>query len=174
MTSTLSTRSVSLPSLYFREPYHSSSPSTRKGNSLPATYCHVTYLPSAPPSLTASDWKAALRNQLNELMMDCCRDDWNGYGATALTNSAYQAALQFIDSLPEGFQTPELGADPEGCVTFEWRRSSTRTVWVSVGTNFEIHYAALLSPGNEHHGKGVFFNALPDILLNLVRQLYRF
>lgn len=119
----------------------------------------------------ASDEKAALRSEIDELMMDCVNDDWDGHGATATSNTAYAAAQRFVAALPTGFKMPEVSVDPDGFFAFEWRRGARRTVLVSVHPDFTLHYAALVGT-SRHYGDEPFFNRLPSTLEKLVEHLY--
>lgn len=125
----------------------------------------------AASALAASDAPALLRSELNEWMMDCVRDGWDGHGAQAVSNQAYAAALRFVEALPPGFQVPDVAVDPDGCFTFEWRRGARRTVLVSVHPDFTVHYAALMG-ASHHYGDEPFFNKLPSGLERLIEHLF--
>jgi hypothetical protein len=83
---------------------------------------------------------------------------------------AYRAAERFVRSLPPGVETPQVSADPEGCVTFEWRKSARRTLLVSLGPCFTLDYAALIGP-SKAHGAEPFFDELPEVVTILIRRV---
>jgi len=112
-----------------------------------------------------------LVDQIKELKMECARDGWDGYGASAPSNGAYQAAMRFVEALPAGFQMPEVAVDPDGCFTFAWRRDKCRTVLVSVNFDHTLHFASLIGPSREF-GEDVFFDELPVSIRELVERLY--
>jgi hypothetical protein len=129
----------------------------------------------------------ALRNQRNMLrestlghqealeelasVWDECRDpDWDGFGALAVERATFSAAYMLIDSLPLGFLRPSIGAEPDGHITLEWRRSPRRVLSVSVDPDGFLHYAGLFG-NNKRFGTLTFFSTPPEELLQLVRDL---
>jgi hypothetical protein len=110
---------------------------------------------------------------LEELASVCeqCRDpDWDGFGALAIEPATFTAAYMLIDSLPLGFLRPSIGAEPDGHITLEWRRSPRRVLSVSVDLDGFLHYAGLFG-SNRRYGSLAFFSTAPDELLQLVRDL---
>jgi hypothetical protein len=75
-----------------------------------------------------------------------------------------------IDSLPLGFLRPSIGAEPDGHITLEWRRSPRRVLSVSVDPDGFLHYAGLFG-NNKRFGTLTFFSTPPEELLQLVRDL---
>lgn len=118
----------------------------------------------------ASALAATLRTELESLMLECAHPGWDGYGAEAVNMDAYRAAERFIRSLPVGIPQPELAADPDGCVTFEWRKSARRTLLVSVRPGYALDYAALIGTAKAH-GSEPFFGELPETLKTLIRRV---
>ncbi len=113
---------------------------------------------------------ASLRVELESLIFDCAQPGWDGYGAEAVGRDAYQAAMRFIGCLPPGTPAPEIGADPDGCISFEWRKSPRRTLLVSVRPSYALDYAALIGM-EKAHGSAPFFGELPDAVQMLIRRV---
>jgi hypothetical protein len=44
--------------------------------------------------------------------------DWDGYGAEAVGGDAVGVARRFLEALPPGLPRPEVGAEPDGDITF--------------------------------------------------------
>ena len=128
--------------------------------------CYAEVAPAYPASALA----ATLRSELESLMFDCHRAGWDGYGADAVSMDAYNAAERFIRSLPFGIPQPDLSADPDGYVTFEWRKSPRRTLLVSVRPGYALDYAALIGTAKAH-GSEPFFGELPETLKALIRRV---
>lgn len=122
------------------------------------------------PAYPVSALAATLRMELESLTRDCACAGWDGYGAEAVGADAYRAAERFIRTLPAGIPQPELSADPDGCVTFEWRKSPHRTLLVSVRPGYALDYAALIGTAKTH-GSEPFFGELPEILKTLIRRV---
>ena len=123
------------------------------------------------PAIPASSAVGALLAELNDVMLDCCRDDWDGYGAKAVSIHAFAAAKRFLESLPTGFPVPSISADPEGCVTFEWRKSPRRVLLVSVHPNFQVDYAAIFGTAKQY-GSEPFFTEVPESLKSIVHRVF--
>ena len=122
-------------------------------------------------ALAASSPAALLLEQLNDLMLDCQVAGWDGYGAEAVSVEAYVAAQRFIRSLPAGFPTPELAADPDGCVNFDWHVSPRRTLVVSVHPDFRLDFAALIGTAKIYGSEPFFASELPASVRDLVHRV---
>lgn len=101
---------------------------------------------------------------------ECRSANWDGYGALAIAPEAFTHACRFLGALPLGIFAPTVGAEPDGHVTFEWHRSSRRTLSVSVSPEGDLHYAALLGP-SKAYGTEPFFGETPPRILDLIRQV---
>ena len=109
--------------------------------------------------------------QLENVLAECRYVDWDGHGAAAVSPDAYQAAKRFIGTLPPGIPQPALSADPDGCVTFEWRSLPRKLALVSVHPDFQLDFAAIFGTSRVY-GSEPFFDQLPDGIENLVRRIY--
>jgi hypothetical protein len=89
-----------------------------------------------------------------------------------VSNEAYQAAQHFIKRLSLGLPQPELSADPDGCITFEWRSSPRNTLLVSVRPDGGVDYAALVGSAKVH-GIEPSFVEFPEILKTLILRVAR-
>lgn len=108
--------------------------------------------------------------ELASVWDECQQPDWDGFGAMAVEPATFSAAYRLIDSLPLGFLRPSIGAEPDGHITLEWRRSPRRVLSVSVDPDGFLHYAGLFG-SNRRYGRLAFFSTAPDELLQLVRDL---
>jgi hypothetical protein len=108
--------------------------------------------------------------ELYDVWEECRTPDWDGYGALAVEQGTYRAAYALIESLPLGFLRPTIGAEPDGQLTLEWRKSPSRILSVSVDPDGFLHYASI-SGANKHYGTHAFFSSAPTELLQLVRKL---
>jgi hypothetical protein len=101
---------------------------------------------------------------------ECRSANWDGYGAASITNETFWQAYHFLSALPFGFPTPSVGAEPDGHLTFEWHRSSRRTLSISISPEGELHYAALLG-SSKAYGTEPFSGAVPKIILDLINRV---
>ena len=104
-----------------------------------------------------------LRNSVSEA-------NWDGYGAVPVRAEAFARAYAFLEVLPNHLPVPTIGAEPDGHITFEWYASPHRLLSVSVSPAGDLHYAALIGP-NRAHGTEVFYDRIPDSLIDLVRRV---
>jgi hypothetical protein len=108
--------------------------------------------------------------ELGQVWDECQKAGWDGYEALPVENDTLRAAYTLIESLPLGFPRPTIGAEPDGQLTLEWRKSPSRILSVSVDPNGFLHYAGLFGPG-KRYGTIVCFSTAPAELLQLVRDL---
>lgn len=101
---------------------------------------------------------------------ECRVQNWDGYGAQAITPEAFALACRFLGALPLGMPAPSVGAEPDGHVTFEWYRSQRQTLSVSISPEGDLHYAALLGP-SKAYGTEPFFGEISSRIVGLIRQV---
>jgi hypothetical protein len=107
--------------------------------------------------------------QLYQVRQDCRRSDWDGYGAEPVSLESYENAKRFIRSLPFSLSSPEVSAEPDGDITFEWYSNPTRVLSVSVGPNNELHYAGLFG-ASRAYGTEVFHDQIPEVILSHIKR----
>ncbi len=108
--------------------------------------------------------------ELVEVWKECRNPDWDGYGALPVEQVTYQSAYALIESLPLGFPRPSISAQPDGQLTFEWYRTPTRTLSISIDPDGFIHYAVLF--GSEtHFGTVPILDGLPKRILRLASEV---
>jgi hypothetical protein len=108
--------------------------------------------------------------ELAEVWEECRTPGWDGYNAVAVDQDTLRAAYTLVDSLPFRFPRPSIGADPDGQLTLEWRKSPTRVLSVSVDPDGLLHFAGLFG-ADKQYGTVAFYSSVPDSLLQLVRSL---
>jgi hypothetical protein len=108
--------------------------------------------------------------ELWEVWNECRSPGWDGYGALSVERDTLQGAYTLIESLPLGFPRPTIGADPDGQLTLEWRKSPSRILSVSIDPDRFLHYAGLFG-ASKRYGTLAFFSTAPAELLQLVRDL---
>lgn len=109
-------------------------------------------------------------DELFEVWQECRRPGWDGHGALAVEQETLDAAYQLLESLPFGFPLPSIGAEPDGQLTLEWRRSPCRVLSVSVDPAGYLHYAGIFGT-NKNYGTLTLFSKAPVELIQLVRKL---
>ena len=104
---------------------------------------------------------------LEELIQDCGRSNWDGYGAQAISFDTYERARRFAQALPFGIPVPEVSAEPDGEITFEWFATPARVFSVSVGPNNELNYVGLFG-ASRTYGTEVFPDEIPEVVLSSI------
>ena len=107
--------------------------------------------------------------QLYQVLENCSRSDWDAYGAEPVLLESYENAKRFARSLPFSLPSPEISAEPDGEITFEWYSNPTRVISVSIGPNNELHYAALFGVSRAY-GTEVFHDEIPEIILSHIKR----
>ena len=120
-------------------------------------------------SFTLGSRVADAEADLESIWQECNTENWDGFGAAPVNQETLRQAANFLDVLPLGTPAPEVGAEPDGHLTFEWYNSPRRTLSISVSPEGELHYAALLG-ARKIYGTEPFFGKIPSNILGLVYQ----
>lgn len=110
------------------------------------------------------------RDALMSIKDRTSQPNWDGYGAEPVRGDTIEVACRFLEALPPSLPSPQVGAEPDGDITFEWYKGPRRTLSVSVTATGDLHYAALLGP-NKQYGTEAFFGDVPAPVLDLVRRI---
>ncbi len=79
-------------------------------------------------------------NELDDLFAECSEPNWDGHGATPIHALTYERAKIFLESLPSTAGRPEVSADPDGEIAFDWRFGRGRLLAVSIGLNGSLSF----------------------------------
>lgn len=121
-------------------------------------------------SYTFGEQVRASISELCQLFQDCRLPNWDGYGAAPVSADTFELANQLLEALPPGTSAPSLGAEPDGQLTLEWYCSPRRLLSVSISSEGDLHYAALLGP-NRAYGTEAFFGDVPRTILDLIHRV---
>jgi hypothetical protein len=108
-------------------------------------------------------------DQLQALIDEASRDDWDAYGASAVSGLVYQRAMEFARALPSEVTVPEITPEPDGEIAFEWIAGPRWVLSVSVGAHSSLSYAALFG-ANKVHGKERFIDNLPTAIAQVLAR----
>lgn len=111
-----------------------------------------------------------LQEELRELYEQCRGENWDGYGARAVSDRSYREALRFCELLPACLPTPEVGADPDGDIALEWNTDATHVFSISVSPSQHLSYAGLFGQ-NRVHGVEHFGTGFPQAILDNLSRL---
>ncbi|MFP4166570.1 MAG: hypothetical protein ACLFUF_05310 [Opitutales bacterium] len=114
--------------------------------------------------------KMRLLSELHELAEECVEDDWDGYGAEAVNAAVLARAEAFVRALPDDLPLPEISAEPDGAIAFDWMPLSTKTFSLSVSRSDRLAYAWI--DGTDRGHAAVKFEGMeipPRVLTELER-----
>jgi hypothetical protein len=58
--------------------------------------------------------------ELQDILHECARANWDGFGAGPISAETYQTARRLVTALPFSVPVPQVSAEPDGEITFEW------------------------------------------------------
>ncbi len=108
--------------------------------------------------------------QLYEVLEECGRSNWDGYGAQPVSFETYEKAKRMITALPFGIPVPQISAEPDGEITFEWYVTPSRIFSISVGPNNELSYAGLFG-ASRTYGTEIFYDEIPQTVLSHIKRV---
>jgi len=97
--------------------------------------------------------------------------DWDGYGALPPDPAVSQLACRFLNTLPSVIQTPEVGLDPDGEISFAWIISREKQFHVSLSADGLLSYAGVFGPISSVHGKEQFDDTVPLPIIEAIHRL---
>ncbi|HEY1462745.1 MAG TPA: hypothetical protein VGF44_04945 [Terriglobales bacterium] len=89
--------------------------------------------------------------------------------AAPVTINTVNTALKFAFLLPRSLPIPEVAADPDGEISFDWAKSQ-KLFSVSIGANGIISYAGRFSEKSKVHGTEQFSEAIPPEILRGIEK----
>ena len=89
-------------------------------------------------------------SNLEETYKDCASDNWDGYGAKAVSDENYCQAKKFLGLIAKTLPAPGVSVDPDGDLAFEWYIEPHKNFTVSVGRENKLSYAGLFDRDTAH------------------------
>jgi hypothetical protein len=118
------------------------------------------------------DWTNLALEELEKVYEECLEANWDGYGAMPISRETYSKARKLLRMIPPSLSRPDISAEPDGEITFEWYKEKYSVVVISVGGNNLITYAGLFGKSNKIHGTEYFADELPEIIRHCIRRLF--
>jgi hypothetical protein len=113
-------------------------------------------------------------SELDEILRSCSQDNWDGYGANAISVDTYLEARKIIHMLNSAFLNfpmPEITPEPDGNIGFEWNDNYGRTLLFSIDDNQTLTYAGIFGL-NKAHGYETLNDFIPGTLIYYLKRLY--
>jgi hypothetical protein len=110
--------------------------------------------------------------ELDQVRAEASLEGWDGYGARPLDPDAYGFAKTFLNALPSTAPLPELSADTEGEVAFDWVFGERKALTVSVGPSGRCTFAWMLGQ-RVYRGTDWIDDEIPEEILSALGKLVR-
>ncbi len=108
--------------------------------------------------------------ELESTFEECSLKGWDGERAEPITEQVLLHAKIFLWSFPLGFESPEIGAEPDGAITLEWYRSPARVISISINPGGRLYFAAIIG-GDQRHGDGFALFEVSKDLVELIEDV---
>ena len=118
------------------------------------------------------DWTDLACEELEKVYEECLEANWDGYEAISISRETYSEARKLLRMMPSFLPRPDISAEPDGEITFEWYREKYSVFVISVGGNNLITHAGLFGKSNKIHGSEYFTDELPEIIRHCIRRLF--
>ena len=115
--------------------------------------------------------RIALLTALRETWQQCQQPNWDGDGAEAISTETHEVARRLLESLPSDMPLPNISAEPDGQLNFEWYQAPRRLLSVSIRADGTLYWAALIG-SEDPRGSCQFVDQFPQTLLYWIGQVY--
>ena len=111
-----------------------------------------------------------LQKEIQGIIVETSEPDWDGYGALPLQSGSLRYALVFLWLLPSQYGLPMIDADNKGRISFEWIKSKSKRLSVSVTSSGKLIYA-FLAGASSGSGEEYLGSTVPDTILSIIRRI---
>lgn len=91
------------------------------------------YLEYIERPLSLSGPRQSAIEQIQEILRECRRPNWDGYGARPVQPLTASNARLLIRMLPASCPMPEVAPEPDGSISLDWIQGPNRMLSISVG-----------------------------------------
>lgn len=132
-----------------------------------ANYFKEKVKPTHDPSISLG-WRESIISQIYEILDECSEEGWDGYDAFPITSDTKEAAINFIQSLPDSTLPPEVVPEPDGDIAIEWNLGAGRVFSVSLDDDTLIYTGIFGS--SQKRGKERFLDEIPRTVNSIIIQ----
>jgi len=116
--------------------------------------------------------KTGALDALYDVFEECCQAGWDGYSAKAVSYETYLHAQRFLEDFPTNYPLPEIAADPDGEISFEWYAGKNRVFSMSIGAGERMSWM-MICGSISMHGTEPYFDEIPSAVFQCIAKLYK-
>lgn len=113
-----------------------------------------------------------LLKELVNVFNDSKMQGWDGDDADPVSDAAFLNATKLLSSMPIGLPVPNVLADNDGYIEFEWAKDRKNFSLYATDTNLVL-YAGFYDKDDHLSGRFVFEGAIPDRVAVLAGDVYK-
>jgi hypothetical protein len=121
-------------------------------------------------SITQRNPKDMLFEKIYNVYISALYKNWDGYGGRAITQDTYKEALKLASFLPSFIQNPDIDAESDGCLAFEWYKDRNNNFSLTVYGQQKIIFNGFLG-ADVLSGNCLLLNYLPEEIENYLIRL---
>jgi len=114
-----------------------------------------------------------LKPRLQILLPEIDNLQTNNQGSVPVDLDTIRAAIQFAYSLPRFGPLPEVSADPDGEISFDWAGPSGEMFSVSINKQHRLAYAGWFGENSRIHGIEQLAEGCPQQILRGIEKAVR-
>ncbi len=119
----------------------------------------MDYVEKYNQSIAISGNKRVTNDELCDVYLECKNPNWDGYNAIPVSIEICKAALKFTQALPIDIPAPEVSAEADGEISFEWYQGTKKIFSVSIGANNRLSFAGI-DGDEEWYGVSTFIDQI--------------
>jgi hypothetical protein len=109
---------------------------------------------------------------IEEIFERCRAPNWDGEGASPISQVAVAEAQLLLLTLPIKFPLPEIFPETTGAIALEWYQAPGRRYVATFSGNQTVEFAGLFGTGNEIYGELRFPMGIPKQMQGHLADLY--
>jgi len=117
-------------------------------------------------------YKPGIYQKLIDVYVECSTPKWDGEQADPVIQDTLRNSWIFLDSLPLGVPYPDISAEPDGAIVFEWYSSANKVLSLSIDADGNIDYAGLFGV-NRRNGADFIGGDISEDITSLIAQVYQ-
>ena len=111
------------------------------------------------------------KEALQDIYQEAIAPGWAGPGSNAVHPLTLDMAQRFLDALPLSMPAPEVNADPDGEISFDWDRGRDRLLAVSISLSGRLSFIYRHRSVRLRDTLWFMDDQLPDELVGLYQNL---